>query len=111
MRDPVPDWTESFGEKVVAAFATMPRLGHETGIEQNAEVLGDRWAAHLEVPRNRVDGAVCVEEEVEHPAARGMANCPKDVRLAIVHHHHAVSIRKQTLTRQVRVYPLPKAMR
>jgi hypothetical protein len=30
-----------------------------------------------------------------------MANCPKDIWLAIGRHHHAVNIRKETLTCQV----------
>src|SRR5262245_32544044 len=61
--------------------------------------------------RNRVDGAVRLEEEIEHPATRGMANCPKDIRLAIGSHHHVVSICKQTLTRQVRSRPLSSCTR
>src|SRR5262245_12631830 len=52
--------------------------------------------------RNRVNGAVRLGEEIEHPATRGMANCAKDIRLAIGSHHHAVNIRKETLTCQVR---------
>ena len=33
----------------------MPLLGHEAGIEQDAEVLRDGWAAHLEMSRKRID--------------------------------------------------------
>ena len=102
VRDPVPHRAESFGDEAVAALSAVPVLRHETGIEQDAEVLGDGWAAHLEMSRNRVDGAVGQGEEIEHPATRGMANCPKDIRLAIGSHDHAVNIRKQTLTCQVR---------
>jgi hypothetical protein len=51
--------------------------------------------------RNRVDGAVGLGEEIEHPATRGMANCPKDMLLAIGSRHHVANIRKKTLTRQV----------
>src|SRR5712692_5598855 len=83
----------------------MPLLRHETGIKQDAEVLGDGWAAHLEMSRNRVNEAVGLDKEIEHPATRGMANCPKDIRLAIGSHHHAVNIRKETLTLQVRSRP------
>jgi hypothetical protein len=99
--DPVPYLAESFRDEVVAAFAAVPLLCHETGIEQDAEVLGDGWAAHLEMSRNRVDGAVGLGEKIEHPATRGMANCAKDIRLAIGSHHHVANIRKKTLTRQV----------
>ena len=76
----------------------MPLLGHEAGIEQYPEVLRDGRPAHLEMSRNRVDRAVGLKEEIEHPATRGMANCPKDIRLAIGSHHHVANIRKQTLT-------------
>ncbi len=100
MRDPVPYRAESFGDEVVAAFAAVPLLRHETSIKQDAEVLGDRRAAHLEMPRNRVDGVVGLDEEIEHPATRGMANCPKDIGLAIGSHYHAVNISKEKLTCQ-----------
>jgi hypothetical protein len=36
----------------------MPLVRHETGIKQDAAVLGDGWAAHLEMSGNRVNGAV-----------------------------------------------------
>jgi len=42
----------------------MPLLGHETGIKQDAEVLGNGWAGHLEMSRNRVNGAVGLDEEI-----------------------------------------------
>ena len=100
MRDPVPHRAESFGDEAIPAFAAVPLLGHETGIEQNPEVLGDRRAAHLEVPRNRADGAVGLREQVEHVAPRGMADRAEHIGLA-VRRYHATSIRKQILTRQV----------
>src|SRR5438309_11687502 len=106
MRDPVPHWTEPRGDEAIVPLSAMALLRHETGIKQDADVLGDGWAAHLEMSRNRVDGAVGLDKEIEHPATRGMANCPKDIRLAIESHPHAVTIRKQTLTRQVRSGPL-----
>ena len=46
----------------------MPLLGHEAGIEQDAEVLRDGRPAHLEMSRKRVDGAGGLDEVVEHPA-------------------------------------------
>jgi hypothetical protein len=104
-RDPVPHRTEPRGDEAIAALSTMPLLRHETGIKQDAEVRGDGWAAHLEMSRNRVNGAVGLDEEIEHPVTRGMANCPKDIRLAIGRHHHAVNMRKETLTCQVRNGP------
>jgi len=45
----------------------MPLLGHETGIEQDSEVLRDGRPAHLEMSRKRVDGAGGLDEVVEHP--------------------------------------------
>ena len=83
MRDPIAYRAKSFGDEVVAAFAAVPLLGHETGIEQDAEVLGDRRATHREMSRNRVDRAVGLDEEIEHAPTRGMANCAKDISLAI----------------------------
>ena len=43
-------------------------LGHEAGIERDAEVLRDGRPAHLEMFRKRVDGAGGLDEQVEHPA-------------------------------------------
>ena len=93
VRDRVPRRTEPRGDEAKVALSAMPLLRHETGIKQDAEVLGDGWAAHLEMSRNRVNGAVGLDEEIEHPPTRGMANCPKDIRLAIGSHHHALNIR------------------
>src|SRR5216683_3685191 len=101
MRDPVPHRTEPPGDEAIAPLSAMPLLRHETGIKQDAEVLGDGWAAHLELSRNRVNGAVGLDKEIQHPATRGMANCPKHIRRANRSHHHVANIRKQTLTRQV----------
>jgi hypothetical protein len=64
VRDPVPHRTEPRGDEAIAPLSAMPLLGHETGIKQDAEVLGDGWAAHLEMSRNRVDGAVGLDEEI-----------------------------------------------
>jgi hypothetical protein len=83
MRDPVPHRLESLGDKPIAALSAMPLLSHETGIKQDAEVLGDGWATHVEMSRNRVDGSVGLEEEIEHPATCGMANCSEHVGFAI----------------------------
>ncbi len=95
VRDPVPHRTEPRGDEAIAALSAKPLLRHETGIKQDAEVLAEGWAAHLEMSRNRVDGAVDLDWEISHPATRGMANCPEDIRLAIGRHHHSVvNIRK-----------------
>ena len=64
VRDPVPYRAESFRDEVVAPLSAMPLLRHETGTKQDAEVLGDSWAAHLEVSRNRVDRTVDLDEEI-----------------------------------------------
>jgi hypothetical protein len=102
MGDPVPNRSEPRGDEAIAAFSAMPLLRDETGIQQDAKVLGDRWAAHLEMSRNRVHRAVVLDEEIEHPAARGMADRPKDIRLPIGNHNHGSNIRKIKLTRQAR---------
>lgn len=46
--------------------------------------FGHGWAAHPELSSHRVDGAVGLDEEIQHSATRGMANCPKDI---LMHHH------------------------
>jgi hypothetical protein len=83
VREPVPHRTEPRGDEALAALSAMPLCRHETGIEQDAEVLGDGWAAHLEASRNRVHGAVGQGEQIQYPASRRMTDCPKDSLLAI----------------------------
>jgi hypothetical protein len=102
VRDPVPHRAEPRGDKAISPFSAVPLLSHETSIKQNAEVLGDGRAAHFEMSRNRVDRAVSLNEEIEHPATRGMADRTEHALLAIGSHYHAVTIRKINLTRQVR---------
>src|SRR5207245_8046040 len=99
-RHPGPYGAELRRDEAIAAFSTMPLLGHEAGIEQAAEVLRNGWAAHLEMSRKRVDGAVGLDEQIQHPASRRMADCPKDRLLVIGSPHHGVIMRKQQLTKQ-----------
>ena len=100
VRHPVPYGPELRRDEAIAAFSTVPLLGHEAGIEQDAEVLRDGRPAHLEMSRKRGDGAGGLDEEVEHPAPCRMADCCEDVGLAIGNHHHAANIRKRLLTCQ-----------
>ncbi len=58
VRHPVPYGPELRRDEAIAAFSTTPLLGHEAGIEQDAEVLRDGRPAHLEMSRKRVDGEV-----------------------------------------------------
>jgi hypothetical protein len=95
VRDPAPHRSEPRGDEAIVALSAMPLLRHETGIKQDAEVLGDGWTAHLEMSRNRVDGAVGLDEQIEHPATRRMTDCPKDILLAIGSPQHVVNLRKK----------------
>ena len=109
MHDPVPHWSEPRGDEAIAPLSAMPLLRHEAGIKQDAEVLGDRWAAHRELSRNRVDGPIGLDKEIQNPATRGMANRPKNIQLTIGTLHHARNIRKENLTCQVRSGPCHKS--
>lgn len=106
VRDPVPHGAEPLGGEAIAALPAVPLLGHETGVEQDAEVLGDGRAAHFELSRDRVDWAVALGEEIEQPATRGMADRSKDLGSALGSHHHAAIIRKKMLTCQAFVVSL-----
>lgn len=77
----------------------MPLLGHEAGIEQDAEVLRVRPAGSSgNVPEARpTERAVSIGEAL-HPAPCRMADCCEDFGLAIGNHHHAANIRKRLLT-------------
>jgi hypothetical protein len=105
-RDPVPHGAELIGDEVVAAFAAVALLGEEAGIEEDAEVLGDRGAAHLEVPGDRIDRPVGPGEEVEHVTPGGMADGGEDVGFAVEGDGHDRNMRKQVLTCQVAKFGL-----
>src|SRR5262249_21050770 len=60
MRDPVPHRTEPRRDEAIAPLPAMPLLRHETGIKQDAEVLGAGWAAHLEMSRRDARHSGCV---------------------------------------------------
>jgi hypothetical protein len=101
VREPVPHRTEPRGDEAIAALSAMPLLRHETGSKQDAEVLGDSRATHLELSRNGVNGAVAFEEEIEHPSTCGMANCPEGERETSLPSHWASSRRRSTRARMV----------
>lgn len=103
LREPVPHRAESFRDEVVAAFAAVPLLGQETGIEQDAEVLGDCRAAHFKVRSDVADRAV-FGEQIQHLASRTMTDRGEDIGLAIQSQNHGATIRKQSLTCQAEVY-------
>ena len=92
--DPFADRAESFGDEVVAALAAVSLFVHESGIEEYAKVLGDGRATHSEVAGDSVDRMVAVQQQIEHPTARGMADCSEDIRLTIGGYDHAANIRK-----------------
>jgi hypothetical protein len=50
----------------------MPLLGHEAGIEPDAEVLRQGGAAHLKMSHKRARGAGRLDEEALHPAPCSM---------------------------------------
>ena len=100
VRHSVPYGPKLRRDEAIAAYSTVPLLGHEAGIEQDAEMQRDGLAAYLEMFRKRVDGAGGLDEEVEHPAPCRMADCCEDVGLAVANHHHPANIRKRLLARQ-----------
>jgi dihydrofolate reductase len=99
VRDPVAHGSETLGHEAVPALSAAPLLGHESGVEEDAEVLGHGRAAHLEVAGERLYGTLAVGEEVEDPAARWMADGPEHLRLLASRFHSAI-MRKKTLTCQ-----------
>lgn len=88
--DPVPHRGESFGHEVVAAFAAVPPLRQETGFEQDAEVLRDRGTAHFEMGCDVADRALGFGEQIQHLAARTMADRGEHIGLGVGSRHHAV---------------------
>ena len=93
-RDPVAHGAELIGDEVVAAFAAVALLGEKTGIEQDAEMLRDRGAAHLEVAGDGIDRTIGAREEVEHVTPRRVADGGEDVGLTIGRDDHGDNMRK-----------------
>jgi len=64
----------------------MSLVSDEASIEQNAQVLRNRWAAHLEIRCDRVHGTVAVGEQVEHAPARRVTD--RSENSGLTQHHH-----------------------
>lgn len=94
MRKPFPHRAESIRDEVVAPFATMPLLSHEAGIEQDAQMLRDRRATHLEVACYRVDCTVFNCKQVKHLSPCRMADRGEDIRTTLESCYHVASIGK-----------------
>ena len=95
MREPVAHRAESFRDETVTALATMTLLGDETGIEQNAQMLGDGGTAHGEVSGDVGHGTLVVGKQIQHLAARLMTDSEKHIGLATGRRKHPFNIRKQ----------------
>ncbi len=95
---PVVDLSQWLGGEAIASLAPMSALGDQSGIQQNTQVLRDRWPADAEVARDVIDGALTLGQEVEDAPPHGMGNRPKDFRLCVI--VHTSIIRKQLLTYQ-----------
>ena len=60
------------------ALATRRSLGHEVGLAQQAQVLGDGRAAELELPGEVAGGAGALDEQLEQPSAHGVPESAED---------------------------------
>ena len=107
MREPVSHRSESRGLEVIASLAAVSLLGHETGVEQDPQVLRNGRATHLKLACDRVDGAIGIDEQIKHPSPRRMANRSKNIVFARGS-NHAATICKTLLTRQVEMNDLRK---
>lgn len=94
MRDPFPHWSKPIRDEVVTAFATMPLLGDEAGIEQNAKMLRHSRTTHLEVACYSVDSPVFHCEQIQHLSPRRMTDRRKDIGFLLECCNHATSIGK-----------------
>jgi hypothetical protein len=86
---------------VVTTFAAMPLLRHQSRIKQDAKMLGDRRATHLEVTCYGVDSPVFRCQQVKHLSSCWMTDRREDIRF-VFECNHANSIGKRLLTCQVR---------
>ncbi len=103
LRDPIPHRFESLRDELVAALATMPLLCQEPGLEQDAEMLGDRRAAHFEVRSYVGDRAPGFSKKIEYLSSRPMADRCEDIGLALGSKNHKPNICKQSLTCQLSI--------
>ena len=75
VRHPVPYGPELRRDEAIAAFSTMPLLGHEAGIEQDAEVLRDGRPADGEAAGEVAHRPGPLAEGLEHGPPRRIAEC------------------------------------
>jgi hypothetical protein len=74
------DVVDGDGVEVVELFAAVPDGGDEVGVLEEAEVLGDGLAGHVEVRAEGGEGlAVVLVEKVEELAAAGVGEGFEDV--------------------------------
>ena len=100
VRDPVPHGGEPLRDESIVTLPAMPLFGNQAGIEQHAQVLGNRGTGHLKMTGERMNGALGQSQEIEHLAPRRMTDRPKDRLFVIGSFHHAANIRKKYLTSQ-----------
>lgn len=89
VRDPFAHGSQPMRNKAVPSFTTVALLGHQTGIEQHAQVLRHRRPAHFEMPGDAVHGSIGLGEQIENAPACRMADGLKHPLLAIPRGDHA----------------------
>lgn len=102
LRNPFPHRSELGRDQPIVPLSALPLFRHESSIQQDAKVLRYSRPAHLEMSRDRLDGSVGLKQEIQHPATRGVADGPEDIRLTFINGYHAATICKKTLTSQAR---------
>jgi len=74
-----PELGDGFRPRPVQALRPVSTLGHETGLFQDAKVLGDRGPGHVEAARDVADRELLARDETEDLAAPRFAKCGKSV--------------------------------
>lgn len=92
VRQPFLRLAERLRRQMIVALASVPTLGDQPRIQQNAQVLRDSRTAHAKVAREVVDRALSLGQQVENLAPYRMGNRRKDIWMRVV--FHASMIRK-----------------
>src|SRR5438105_5954723 len=88
-----PELSDRLGPRAVQALRSVPPLGHQTGLPQDAQVLGHRRPGDVEAARDLADGELSARDEPQNLSPARLAERRKCV------HFFSVSVTLRTCKR------------
>lgn len=106
LRQPIPQRAKLFGDELIVSFTTMPLFGQETRIQQDAQMLRNRRAAHVEVGRKPANRTVTLGKQIQHLAPPTVTDRLEHIGLAVGGSIHVFIMGKKLLTCQTLTFEM-----